>query len=61
MIKATLAILGIIIVGLSVVMLRNGNYPTSGLMLLSVGIIMLLVSVVLRGKKINKDRKNQNS
>jgi hypothetical protein len=60
MLKTILAILGIGLFALSVVMLRNGNYPTSGLMVLSVGTIMLLVAAVLKTRKV-RNRKKENA
>ena len=57
MTKVILFIIGIAIEILAIIVLRNGNWPTSGLMMLSVGIVILLVAVVLKFRKVRDNKR----
>ena len=50
MTKIIVSILGVASIITAVLVLRAGNYPTSGLMLLSLGIITLIVAIALKSK-----------
>ncbi len=51
-----MSILGAILLLIAVFVLKQGEYPTSGLMILSVGVIMLIVAVVLKFKKVKNSK-----
>ncbi len=55
MVKIVFSVLGIICTGLAIVLLLQRMHPTSGLMLLSVGLICLIISVVIRYRKPRKN------
>jgi uncharacterized membrane protein len=51
MIKSIFLFLGVSLITLAIILLKNGNFPTSGLMLLTVGILIILTVSTIKFNK----------
>ena len=54
MAKGIMFFLGIVILAVSIIILRTTDYGTSGLMLLSVGVVIMIIASVLKFRKARR-------
>ncbi len=54
MVKGIMFVAGILILIISFIILRMTDYGTSGLMLLSVGVVIMIIASVLKFRKVRK-------